>query len=90
MANHKQALKRHRQSLRRRARNMRFKKQIKTQLKELNYNIEDKDLTLAKETLQKAIKVLSRGGSKGVIPKRRASRKISRITRQLNRAAAAE
>jgi small subunit ribosomal protein S20 len=49
----------------------------------------DKDPEEAKKILEKAIPVISKAASKGIIHKNTASRKISRLTKQLNVAATA-
>lgn len=84
MANHKQALKRHRQSVKARARNIHFRTVAK--------NIVKKALSAegeqgAAEAFRKAESVLMHVASKGVIPRKRASRKVSRLAKRLSVAA---
>lgn len=83
MANHKSALKRHRQSLKARARNMHYRSMARTAVKKAR-NASAQDQT---EAFRAAASVLARVASKGVIPRRRASRKISRLARALNQTA---
>ncbi|MCA9519402.1 MAG: 30S ribosomal protein S20 [Myxococcales bacterium] len=90
MANHKQALKRHKQSLKRRARNMRNKKKLKVSVKEVLKSLEAHDVEKAQESLKTAVKVISRTAAKGVIPKRRAARKIARLSKRVHLAATAQ
>ncbi len=84
MANHKSALKRNRQSQVRRMRNRANKTKMKNIIKALTAAIEENSVDLAKETLQSAIKIISRTAVKGVIHKKNASRKISRLTKRVN------
>lgn len=84
MANHRSAIKRMVQSEKRRVRNRHVKSTVKTTIKSYLKTIEDKSSDLAKETLQKTVRVINKAASKGVIHKRNASRKISRLTRKYN------
>lgn len=80
MANHKQALKRHRQSLKARSRNRHFRTMLK--------NVVKKALTAepadAEQAFRSAEATAMRVASKGIIPKKRASRKVSRLARRLS------
>ena len=90
MANHKSALKRHRQSLDHRIRNRAVKSQIKGVVKNVQQAIDQKSEPEAlSAALKAASRMLSRAGGKGTIHKRSASRKISRLTRRVNAATAA-
>ena len=80
MATHKQAEKRHRQSLKRRTRNIHVRSQIKTVLKNLRVAIDKKDPKQAVEALKLAIPALDKAVGKGIIPRARASRQISRLS----------
>ena len=84
MANHKSALKRNRQNVVRRARNRANKTKIKNAVKAVNEAIEENSLDAAKAALQTAIPVIMRAASKGTIPKKTASRKVSRLTKRVN------
>jgi len=83
MANHKSALKRHRQSLKARARNMHFRSMARTAVKKAR-NASKEEQT---ERFREAASILAHVASRGVIPKRRASRRISRLARALNQTA---
>ena len=83
MANHKSAIKRHAQSLKRRFRNKQRKTMIKTFVKRVKEAIAKKDIERATEALKRAIPIIDKAASKGAIPKKRASRKISRLSRQV-------
>jgi len=84
LANHRSALKRMVQSEKRRARNRHVKSTVKTTIKSYLKTIEEKNPETAKETLQHTIRTINKAASKGVIHKRNASRKISRLTRKYN------
>lgn len=84
MADHKSALKRIRQSERRRKRNQHVRSGLRTQVKGFREAIEAGDASVASEKLTLAISALRRAASKGVIPKRRADRSVSRLSKQLN------
>lgn len=81
MANHKSAIKRHRQSLKRQARNRAVKTRIKNVVKAVRAAIQEKDMAKAQEALVTANSVLDKAATKGVIHKKNASRRISRLSK---------
>lgn len=83
MAHHKSALKRIRQSLVRRERNRNTKAALRTVIKKFRATV-DKDPEEAKQILDKAIPLISKAASKGIIHKKTASRNISRLRKKLN------
>lgn len=83
MANHKSALKRARQSIVRQKRNTHVKSTMRTHVKRFRAAIEAGDAADAAEKLRIAEKAIRKAASRGVIPKRRASRSVSRLSRQL-------
>ena len=83
MANHKQALKRHRQSLKAHSRNKHFKTMLKNVVKKAA-TAESGDV---EQTFRTAESVAMSIASKGIIPKKRASRKVSRMAKRLTTAA---
>jgi small subunit ribosomal protein S20 len=85
LANHKSALKRHRQSLRRHARNQSIKSAVKTAVKKVRTSLAAKDPDAVKSTLAAALPALDKAAAKGVIHKRTAARKISRLTKAAKR-----
>ena len=87
MATHKSALKRGRQSKARRLRNMAYKSTAKTAIKEVGLAVANNDIEGAKASLNKTVSILQKIQCKGVIQKNTASRKISRLARQVNRLA---
>lgn len=89
MANTLSAEKRNRQRIKRRARNLSHLTPMRTKVKRArtalaDSKVEQQELT---ETITAAIKQLARAAAKGVVHKRTASRKISRLTQALNKSA---
>jgi len=70
---HHSALKRERQNERRRARNRMVLSALRTEIKKVK-------TTRSKDVLVKAISQIDKAVTKGVIPRKRASRIISRLT----------
>lgn len=85
MANHKSAEKRDRQSKVRRLRNRINKTIMKNAIRKVNTAIEEGSVEEAKVALQAAIPVIAKTASKGTIHKRNASRKVSRLTKSVNK-----
>lgn len=88
MANHKSALKRAKQSENRRLRNMGYKTRSKNIVKEVREAVGENDKVKAIEKLKKATVIIQKSASKGVFHKKKASRKISRLARQINQISA--
>jgi small subunit ribosomal protein S20 len=84
MANIKSAMKRIRTSEKRRIRNAAVRSTVRTSLKGARAAIEGGQADGARETLHRTIQILDKAVTKGVIHKNTASRKKSRLTRQLN------
>lgn len=87
MATHKSALKRMRQNKTRRLRNMNHKTRARNVVRELRTALADNKADQASDKLNSAVSLLQQTASKGVIHKNKASRTISRLTRQVNRLA---
>ncbi len=85
MANHKSAEKRNRQSKVRRLRNRINKTKMKTAVRRVDEAIIAGSEEQAREALQAAIPIIAKTASKGTIHKRNASRKISRLTKNVNK-----
>ena len=84
LATHKSALKRHRQNQKRRLRNKIIRSQLKTSVKSFVTAVESKDKPAVQAAAKAAISTISKTASKGVIHKKTASRKISRLARKVN------
>lgn len=87
MANHKQALKRHRQSVAAHARNIHYKSMVRTFVKKALTQQSAPETPAAVEAFRKAESVVMHAASKGVIPRKRASRKVGRLARRLHQTA---
>ncbi len=83
MANVASAEKRNRQRIKRRARNQFHMTTLRTYVKRVRVAIEAKDAKV-KEVLHAAIRMIDRAAQRGVIDKKTASRKISRLTKTVN------
>ncbi|MDD4584177.1 MAG: 30S ribosomal protein S20 [Eubacteriales bacterium] len=88
MANIKSAKKRIRVLAKRTATNKRVKSHLRGIVKNFDKAIAEKDMTVAAEKLALAEKKLMQAASKGSIHKNAASRKVSRMARQYNKAKA--
>lgn len=81
MANHKSAVKRIKQSEKRRLRNRQVNSQLKTVLKSFYKAVDEKtEGTDLVEVHRQTVSEIGRAASKGIMHKRTADRKISRIT----------
>lgn len=85
MANHKSAQKRIRQSEKRHKRNQHVRSGMRNEIKRFRQAIESGDAALASERFAGAERAIRRAASKGVIPKQRADRSVSRLALNLNR-----
>jgi small subunit ribosomal protein S20 len=85
MANHPSARKRARQSLKRRVRNRHVRTRMKGAVKKLRAALDAGDAEQAGGALRTAESLLRRAASKGVIPRKRASRQVSRLARRTHR-----
>ncbi len=88
MANTKQAIKRARRDARRRERNRYHLSRMRTYIKKFRRMVQEGKLEEAKEFLPKVVSIIQHTASKGVIHKREASRRVSRVYELLNKALA--
>ncbi|MGE0085414.1 MAG: 30S ribosomal protein S20 [Desulfococcaceae bacterium] len=84
MANHKSAIKRARQSENRNARNRAVKTRVKNITKNVRQTVGEGTQEVALAKLTEAQSVIAKAAKKGIIHKRAASRKISRLARLVN------
>jgi small subunit ribosomal protein S20 len=89
MANTRSALKRMRQGEKRRVRNAAVRSTVRTAVKGARVALAASSPEEARTSLARAIRLLDRAVTKGVVHKNTAARKKSRLTRQLNALAAA-
>ena len=85
MANHKSALKRNRQNHKRNERNKGYRTLVKTVSKKVRTEAEAGNKEQAQKELKTAQKAIAKVGGKGILHARAASRKISSLTRLVNR-----
>jgi small subunit ribosomal protein S20 len=81
LANHASALKRARQNETRKLRNRMVKTRIKNVVKSVRQAVETQSPEAATTTLNQAKSMLAKAAKKGVIHKKNASRKISRLSK---------
>jgi small subunit ribosomal protein S20 len=84
VANHPSAEKRNRQRMKRTTRNRAVKSAVRTQVKEVREALAAKDPKAAQEALALAVKALDKAAGKGVLARKAASRKVSRMAHQLH------
>ena len=87
MANIKSAKKRILVNETKAARNKAIKSRVKTYVKKVETAIAKKDSAAAEEALKEAVSEINKAGSKGVYHKNTCSRKISRLTKAVNKIA---
>jgi small subunit ribosomal protein S20 len=85
LANHPSALKRAKQNKQRRLRNVSMKSHIRTTVKKVQKSLEAGTLESARPALTQATSLIDRASSKGIIHRRTASRKISRLSKKLHK-----
>ena len=84
MATHKSAMKRNRQNRKIRARNRQYRTQMKTCVKKVRQAVEEKDAEKARAALKEAVPIIDKVSGKGLVHKRNAARKVSKLTRLVN------
>ena len=87
LANHKSALKRNRQNLKKNERNKGYRTLVRTLSKKIRTEADAGNKQQAQKELKAAIKTIAKVGGKGILHSRAASRKISGLTRLVNRTA---
>jgi small subunit ribosomal protein S20 len=84
---HPSALKRQRQNLKREARNKAHKSRVRHAVNLALDAIGKGDAQAAEQAVRAATRELNKGASKGVVHRRAASRKVSRLWRRLHKSA---
>jgi len=86
LANHKSAIKRNKQSLLRRDRNRANRTKVKNAVKKVDAAMEvEGSVEKAQEALLAAVPIIERAATKGAFHKKAASRKVSRLTKRVNK-----
>lgn len=86
MPNHKSAEKRMRQNETRHARNQHFKSTVKNRIKALREALSTGDAARAAELLPVTVRQIDKVASKGILPKKRASRLVGRLSKAVHQA----
>jgi small subunit ribosomal protein S20 len=84
MANHKSALKRIRQNAKRRTHNRHFRSTMRTEIKRLMTAIDAGDADAAKAQLPATVGLIQRVAQKGIIHRKQAARRVSRLATKVN------
>ena len=84
MADHKSAIKRARQNEKRRLRNKSTKTRVKNIVKSVRLSVSEKSKEAVLSELITAQSIIDNAAKKGVIHKKTASRKISRLSKLVN------
>ncbi|MGD8521605.1 MAG: 30S ribosomal protein S20 [Desulfobacterales bacterium] len=84
MANHKSAEKRVRQNIKRSVRNKAVKTRIKHRTKDVRLAVSESSREAAQSSLVKVQSTIDNAAKKGVIHKKTAARKISRLSKLVN------
>ncbi len=87
MANIKSAKKRILVNRKKALRNKMVKSGVKTAVRKLNDQVAAGDQAAAQAALKNAVATISKAASKGVVHKKTASRKVSRMTKMVNKMA---
>ncbi len=90
MPNTRQAAKRMRRDAKRRLRNRYHLSRMRTYIKKFRKMVESGNLEEAKKFLPEVVSIIQHTASKGVIHKREAARRVSRVTTLLNKALKAQ
>jgi len=89
MANHKSAERRARQTIRRTEKNEARRSRVKTFVRSFRDTMNGTDAQAKTQALKETIRELQHAASKGVLHKRNAARRVSRLTLALNKTLAA-
>lgn len=84
MANHKSALKRIRQNAKRRTHNRHYRSTMRTEIKKLMTAIDAGDTDAAKAQLPATVGLIQRVAQKGIIHRKQAARRVSRLATKVN------
>jgi small subunit ribosomal protein S20 len=85
VANHPSAEKRNRQRNKSTVRNRAVKSAVRTHVKDVREALSAKDPKAAKKALEEATKAIDRAAGKRVLPRKTASRKVSRLAAQVHK-----
>ena len=83
MANIASAIKRNRQNAKRRAHNRHYRSTMRTEIKKVRAAIEAGDKDAAQAHLPATVAIIQRVAQKGIIHKRNAARRVSRLNKAI-------
>ena len=86
MANHKDALKRQRQNVKRRAHNRHYRSMMRNRIKRIEGALAEGDIARAEENFPQAVSTIQRIAQKGIIHKKQAARRVSRLSKAIHQA----
>ena len=84
MANIARAIKGNRQNAKRRAHNRHYRSSMRGQIKNLRTAIDSGDAAAAKDLLPLAVASIQKVAQKGIIHKKNAARRVSRLSKAVN------
>lgn len=84
MANHQSAIKRNKQNQKARARNRHNRSLMRNRIKALREAVKSGDQAAAAEQLKLTVSTIQRVAQKGVIHRRQAARRVSRLAQAVN------
>ena len=84
MANHKDAIKRNKQNQKARMRNRHNRSLMRNRIKALREAVKSGDQAAAAEQLKLTVSTIQRVAQKGVIHRRQAARRVSRLAQAVN------
>ncbi len=90
MANHASALKRARQSEVRRLRNKTYKTRVKGAVKDVRSALDSGATSNLEETFRSAVSIIQKTAGKGIIHRKKAARKVSRLARRVQQVTAGQ
>ena len=85
MANHLSAKKRSRQNVKHRERNRSYRAFMRSRIKQLRALIAEGKMEEARQYLPQVIGAIEKTGSRGVIHRKQAARRVSRIAKAVNK-----
>ena len=85
MADHKDAIKRNKQNERRRLHNRHYRSMMRNHIKRVEGALEDGDIKRAEEQLPATVSVIHRVAQKGIIHRKQAARRVSRLYKAIAR-----
>ncbi len=88
MPSHKSAEKRMRQSIKRRDRNQHWRSRVRNRIKLIRDALAQGDVETATREFPATVSIIGKAQNKGVMPKNRAARTVSRLNNAIKRASA--